>query len=61
MPALDSEEGRRFVERELLSEPRIRLVIVDSLSTLCRSTFSENEAESWTPMQEWALALPPRW
>ena len=32
------------------------LVIIDNLSTLVRSG-SENEAESWGPVQEWALLL----
>ena len=31
------------------------LVIVDNLSTLCRS-LKENEADSWTPVQNWLLA-----
>jgi len=32
----------------------IDLIIVDNLSTLCRSG-KENEGESWVPVQEWAL------
>jgi hypothetical protein len=32
------------------------LVVVDNLSTLCRS-YRENEADSWTPIQEWALSV----
>lgn len=32
----------------------IALVVVDNLSTLCRYG-KENEGESWTPVQEWAL------
>ena len=31
------------------------LVVVDNLSTLCRS-LKENEADSWTPVQNWLLA-----
>ena len=31
------------------------LLIVDNLSTLCRS-LKENEADSWTPVQNWLLA-----
>lgn len=31
------------------------LVIVDNLSTLCRG-LKENEADSWTPVQNWLLA-----
>lgn len=34
----------------------VDLVIIDNLSTLVRSG-SENEAESWLPIQEWALSL----
>ena len=32
------------------------LVVVDNLSTLCRS-LKENDADSWTPVQSWALGL----
>ena len=32
------------------------LVIVDNLSTLCPS-LKENEADSWLPVQDWALSL----
>jgi putative DNA primase/helicase len=32
------------------------LVLVDNLSTLCRS-LKENDADSWTPVQNWALSL----
>ena len=32
------------------------LVLVDNLSTLCRS-LKENDADSWTPVQVWALSL----
>ena len=32
----------------------ISLIVVDNLSTLCR-TGRENEGESWLPVQEWAL------
>jgi putative DNA primase/helicase len=32
----------------------ISLIILDNISTLCRSG-RENEAESWLPVQEWAL------
>jgi len=53
MPDLSSEEGQAalapFVEAA-------DLVILDNLSTLCRGG-RENEAESWLPVQEWALTL----
>jgi AAA domain len=32
------------------------VVVVDNLSTLCRS-LKENDADSWTPVQSWALCL----
>lgn len=32
------------------------LIIVDNISTICR-TGKENEAESWLPVQEWALHM----
>ncbi len=38
---------------EVLGEAK--LIIVDNISTLCRSG-RDNDAESWTPVQEWALA-----
>ena len=31
------------------------LIVVDNLSTICRSV-KENEADSWAPVQQWALA-----
>jgi putative DNA primase/helicase len=53
MPDLSCEEGQAalapFVEGA-------DLVILDNLSTLCRRG-RENEAESWLPVQEWALTL----
>jgi hypothetical protein len=32
------------------------LVVVDNLSTLCR-TLKENDADSWLPVQSWALSI----
>jgi AAA domain len=32
------------------------LIVIDNISTLCRAS-KENEAESWLPIQEWALRL----
>lgn len=34
----------------------IDLIIVDNISTLCRST-KENDADTWAPVQEWALRM----
>lgn len=56
MPDLSDPEGQRLIEEHL---PGISLVIVDNLSTLCRSG-RENEGESWLPVQEWALRLRSR-
>jgi putative DNA primase/helicase len=56
MPDLSDPAGQRLIEEYL---PGISLVIIDNLSTLCRSG-KENEGESWLPVQEWALRLRSR-
>lgn len=56
MPDLTIIEGQQLLEPHL---DGIRLVIVDNISTLCRRG-RENEAESWLPVQEWALRLRTR-
>jgi len=56
MPDLSTEEGQEAVEPHLAD---VSLVIVDNLSTLCRSG-RENEGESWLPMQGWTLRLRSR-
>lgn len=56
MPDLASIKGQQELEQHL---DGIRLVIVDNISTLCRRG-RENEAESWLPVQEWALWLRTR-
>lgn len=56
MPNLSTEEGRNTIE-EFIKD--CDLVIIDNLSSLFRSG-SENEAESWLPIQEWALELRRR-
>ena len=38
----------------------VDLVIADNLSTLCRG-LKENDADSWTPVQSWALSLRRAW
>lgn len=53
---LGTEEGRTRLE-PLLAD--VALVIVDNISTLA-SCGRENEAESWLPLQEWALDLRRR-
>ena len=53
MPDLSIKEGRDSIEA--VSQD-VDLIVVDNLSALFRSGV-ENEAESWTPAQEWALDL----
>jgi DNA-binding CsgD family transcriptional regulator len=56
MPDLSTPEGQAALEPFL---DGVELLILDNLSCLCR-TGIENEAESWLPVQEWALALRRR-
>jgi len=56
MPNLSTVEGQLMLEPYLKD---VSLVIVDNISTLCR-TGRENEAESWIPVQGWALRLRAR-
>lgn len=56
MPDISTQEGQEKLE------PFIRdaeFIIVDNISTLAR-TGKENEAESWLPVQSWALNLRSR-
>ena len=53
LPDLASEEGQRFYADVIAPAD---LVIVDNLSTICRA-LRENEADSWAPVQAWALRL----
>src|SRR3990167_4972934 len=53
MPDLATCKGQLMVEPHLKD---IDLIIVDNISTLCRSS-KENEADSWLPVQEWALKM----
>ena len=53
LPDLASEEGQRYYADVIAPAD---LVIVDNLSTICRA-LRENEADSWTPIQAWALRL----
>src|SRR4051794_17006714 len=53
LPDLASGEGQAALEPHVAAAD---LVILDNLSTLCRGG-KENEAESWTPVQEWLLRL----
>jgi hypothetical protein len=53
MPDLATSFGQTSLEPYLKN---IELIIVDNISTLCRSS-KENEADSWLPVQEWALKM----
>jgi len=53
MPDLATNAGQLMLEPYLKG---IDLIIVDNISTLCRSS-KENEADSWIPVQEWALKM----
>jgi hypothetical protein len=50
-PDLSTSEGQAIIDPHLSDA---ELIIVDNLSTLCRSG-KENEAESWGQIQSWAL------
>jgi hypothetical protein len=56
MPDLSIKEEREILE-ELIQDSD--LIIIDNVSTLFRSGI-ENEAESWQPVQDWALELRRR-
>jgi putative DNA primase/helicase len=53
IPDLAQPEGRKFLD-EIIDREKIDLIFLDSLSTLIRSGI-ENDAESWTPVQDWLL------
>jgi hypothetical protein len=60
IPSLSTVEGQALIEAELDAYPDVRLLILDSISTLCNGGPAENEAESWTDMQLWLLRLKKR-
>ncbi|WP_148340239.1 AAA family ATPase [Aquicella siphonis] len=51
MPDLATYKGQEMLEPHLKD---IDLIIIDNISTLCRNS-KENEADSWLPVQDWAL------
>lgn len=53
MPDLSIKEERDVLEDLILDSD---LIIIDNISTLFRSV-DENDAESWQPVQDWALEL----
>lgn len=56
MPDLSGPAGQQMIEAHL---DGVQLLILDNLSCLCRSG-RENEADDWTPVQEWLLKLRQR-
>ncbi len=60
IPSLSTPAGQALIEAELDAFPDVRLLILDSISTLCNGGPAENEAESWTAMQQWLLRLRGR-
>lgn len=56
LPDLSSKAGRDTIEPYIHGAS---LIIVDNISSLFRSG-AENEAESWQPVQDWALDLRRR-
>jgi putative DNA primase/helicase len=53
MPDLSRREDQVTLDEHLED---ISLIIVDNISTLCRSS-KENDADAWIPVQEWALRM----
>jgi hypothetical protein len=52
MPDLASYEGQEAIDAIMADA---ELIVVDNLSSLARSGGRENDAESWLPIQPWAL------
>lgn len=53
LPDLADPAAQKFYEPLIADR---ELIIVDNLSTICRG-MKENEADSWVPVQTWALSL----
>jgi putative DNA primase/helicase len=58
IPNLADPKAQAMVD-QIIADQKIEVVFIDSISTLC-SAGRENEAESWLPIQEWALRLRRR-
>lgn len=54
IPDLGTKQGQNQIDAVLTKD--IKLIIVDNISTVCRSTL-ENKSDSWLPVQEWALRM----
>lgn len=57
LPSLSTPEGQAAVEAQL---DGIDVILLDSVSTLFRSEYSENDDKSWEAPQEWLLSLRRR-
>lgn len=53
LPDISDPASQRFYSKVVADAD---LVVVDNVSTLCRA-LKENDANSWTPVQNWALQL----
>jgi hypothetical protein len=53
MPRLDTRDGQDAIDQVLDDDHK--LIVVDNISSLTRA--KENEADGWTPVQEWALRM----
>jgi putative DNA primase/helicase len=51
LPDLSTQEGQAIIDAQVGDS---QLIVLDNLSTLVRSG-KENEAESWSPVQDWVL------
>lgn len=56
MPNLSGDEGKEMIEEYIQNSD---VVIIDNISSLFRGLI-ENDAESWSPVQEWSLNLKRR-
>jgi len=56
MPDLATRDGQGAIGA-IVANSNVDLIIVDNISTLCRNSGPENEAESWRGPQEWALRM----
>ena len=52
LPDLSSESGQKIIDNIILDS---EVIIVDNISSWVRGVGRENEAESWIPIQQWAL------
>jgi putative DNA primase/helicase len=57
IPTLASIDGQLAIEAEMGDA---ELLVLDNISTLCGTHIGENEAGSWTSLQQWLLSLRRR-